>query len=122
MKDLYILINNEPTGPFALEDLQMMVEAGEIPVETLCAKDGMSSWEQVSTIIQVPSSQQTYSENEISPDAEIRRCRELSESLQTLSTYSGVREWRKRVSEEVSALPATLRVLDQLVAAAVRNL
>ncbi len=122
MNDLYILINNEPTGPFAMEDLQKMVESGEIPVETLYAREGMSSWEQLLTVIQVAGSQQTHSENEISPDAEIRRCRELSESLQTLSTYSGAREWRKRVSEEVSALPVTLRFLDQLVAAAGRNL
>ncbi len=122
MNDLYILINNEPTGPFAMEDLQKMVESGEIPVETLYAREGMSSWEQLLTVIQVAGSQQTHSENETSPDAEIRRCRELSESLQTLSTYSGAREWRKRVSEEVSALPVTLRFLDQLVAAAGRYL
>jgi hypothetical protein len=127
MKDLYIVINDEQAGPFTLADLQTMVDAGEISTETLYAKPGVSSWERLSTILPVAAAREARAEDgvqraQVQPEGEISRCERLSESLQTLSTYAGAREWTKKVAEEVNALPATLRCFDQIIAAELVNL
>lgn len=122
MKNLYILVNNEPTGPFSLEELQMMVESGEISGETLYAKEGMPSWEQLSAVIDVSALREAGDERQMQPEAEVSRCQELSESLQSISTYTAAREWMKKAEEKVTALPAILRAFDQIIAAENRGL
>jgi hypothetical protein len=50
---LYILVDNQETGPFSLQDLGQMVENGEIPPDTLYTAPGMSGWEPLSSAVPV---------------------------------------------------------------------
>jgi hypothetical protein len=122
MKDLYVLINNEPTGPFALEIVRAMVEDGKITLDTMYAEDGMSSWEPLSTIIEASTAPEPEVANMMRPDEEIGRCEQLSESLLSVSTYAAATEWIQKVAGETSALPNTLAAFDQMIAAELANL
>ena len=132
MNDIYLLLDDKEACPFTLEEVQSMVEHGEIPAETLCASPGMSAWEPISTIVQpreisamAPSDTETPSgeaETYGSLEYDDNRFDNLMVEYGELSNYEAVNDWDTRAQQEVRAIVETLKNLDKAIAVETANL
>lgn len=123
VNDIYILVSDQESGPFDLQDLVAMVEQGEISPDTLYARPGMESWEQISKIVSGPSSANNGAEwaNDATdldgplPGYNVEGFRSLMHEFKSLSSYLEVNQWDHRASAEVQTIVATLRDIDAAV-------
>ncbi len=120
MDDLYILVNNEPTGPFSIEQLKAMLEDNEIPTDTLFARGGMATWEPLSNCIGMPGKQEI--QNQIPPDTLGALFAQFSASFETLATFRGAGDWKCQVADILKKLPGALQSLDRQIAAKAQEL
>jgi hypothetical protein len=130
MSDFYILVNDQESGPFALQELEAMIRQGEIPPETLYARPGMSAWEQLSKVVpadldvateSATPPAQSEAPNVLKPEPtaisyDSSAYESLMETFQRLSTYTAVNEWDQRAQEDVKRIVEVLRGLDRAIA------
>ncbi len=114
MNDIYILVNNENTGPFTEQELQEMVDDGEIPPETLYATSGMSTWEPLSNLLQIGPSRARSTEP-LPTDYDGNRFRALKDEFRRLITYEAADDWDRRAREEISLVSTVIRGVDEAI-------
>ena len=52
--EIYLQTGNEPTGPYREEDVRAMVTAGKVARNDLAWREGMSEWQPVDQVVDLP--------------------------------------------------------------------
>jgi hypothetical protein len=52
---IYLLQNEQQTGPFTDDQIQQMLRSATVPASTLGWKEGMAGWEPLSSFVTIPS-------------------------------------------------------------------
>jgi len=115
MEDIYILINDEPNGPFSSRQIQDMVTNGEVNPQTLYATSGSSGWQPLSLML--PGAAQT-SQPPAAHDIQYDQTRlsELLEAHNHLCTYTAAHQWDEQALAEITKIKETLAALNEAIA------
>ena len=107
-----------------------MIEHGQLPDETLCARPGMSAWEQLSAVIPgilaeasqtseagiaTTAAETSFSAVPPRTDYDGNRFRDLMTSFERLDAYPDVNEWDRQAQDEVQEMLLVTNGLDSAV-------